>query len=148
VPAPRTCKEKCFEFVCEECCPNACLARTAAEGDASQLLIHSQMYQIGDKYDVTGLKELAREKFKRACTKYWDDECLAPAAHHAFSTTVDEDTGLKKVIIQVISDHIDLLNKPEVMTLLYEFSSLAVGLLQKRAEDLGWDISKDVESNN
>jgi hypothetical protein len=143
-----TCEDKCIDFVCEECCPNAVPACAAGEGDATQLLIHSQMYQLGDKYDVTGLKELARKKFKRACTKYWDDECLAPAAHHAFSTTMDEDIGLKEVISQVISDHINLLNKPEVITLLHEFSGLAVGLLQKRAEDLGWDVSKDVESKN
>jgi hypothetical protein len=138
----QTCQEACIDFVCEKCCPNY-ISGSPTEGDASQLLLHSKMYEIGDKYDVTGLKELARDKFCRACTMYWHSKHFAPAAHHAFSTTMDEDTGLREVVIQVISDHINLLNQAEVMTVLHKFNGLAVGLLQKRANDLGWNMIKN-----
>lgn len=96
------------------------------------------MYELADKYDVTGLKELAGEKFLRGCTVYWDDEQFAPAARFAFNTTPDEDRGLRDVITNIIAQHMTLLNKPDVAALLDEFNGLASGLLKKRARDLGW----------
>jgi hypothetical protein len=124
--------------VCKECCPSYFGIRPAPKGDATQLLLHSKMYQMGDKYDVTGLKELAREKFMRSCMEYWDSEHFAPAAHHACSTTVEEDVGLRDVVIAVISEHMSLINKPELVASLHEFNGLAVGVLLKRAKESGW----------
>jgi hypothetical protein len=109
-----------------------------ASSDASQLLLHAKMYEIGDKYDVIGLKQLAREKFLRAAAEYWNDEQFALAAHYAFSTTPEEDKGLRDVVNNTISMHMELLNKPAVEALLTEFNGLAVGLLKMRARDLGW----------
>jgi hypothetical protein len=133
-----TCKDTCNNFVCKHCCPGYFGVRLPPDGDANQLLLHSKMYQMGDKYDVAGLKDLAREKFLRSCTEHWNSEYFAPAAQHAFSTTIDGDMGLREIIINLISEHMRLLNKPEVVALLDEFSGLAVGLLKKRAKDLGW----------
>jgi hypothetical protein len=141
-----TCGEKCFKFVCKECCPGYFGIRPAPEGNTTQLLLHSKMYEMGEKYDVTGLKGLAREKFMRSCIEHWDSEHFAPAAHHACSTTVEEDIGLREVVITVISEHMSLMNKPEVVALLHEFNGLAVGVLQKRAKKSGW-ITDDSGKN-
>jgi hypothetical protein len=102
------------------------------------MLIHAKMYEIGDKYDVVGLKELTLDKFLRSCDKYWDDDHFGPAAHHAFTTTTEDDMGLRDIVSNVISEHMDLLNKPEVISLLHEFNGLATGILERRAKDLGW----------
>jgi hypothetical protein len=118
--------------------PKASVVLPPASSDASQLLLHAKMYEIGDKYDVIGLKQLAREKFLRAAAKYWNHEQFAPAAHYAFSTTPEEDKGLRDVVNNTISIHMELLNKPAVEALLTEFNGLAVGLLKMRARDLGW----------
>jgi hypothetical protein len=96
------------------------------------------MYEIGDKYDVIGLKGLAREKFLRGCTEYWDDKYFASAAHYAFSTTPENDKGLRDIISNIIAKHMSLLNKPAVETLLTEFNGLALGVLKMRAKELGW----------
>ncbi|KAH6003989.1 hypothetical protein HBI39_022250 [Parastagonospora nodorum] len=129
----------CADFVCKFCCPNAItIALPSPDGNAEQLLLHAKMYEIGDKYDVIGLKQLAREKFLRASAKYWDSEYFAPAAHYAFSTTPEDDKGLRNVISNIVSQHMGLLNKPAVEALLTEFNGLAVGLLKMRAKDLGW----------
>jgi hypothetical protein len=96
------------------------------------------MYEVGDKYDVVGLKQLACEKFSGVCSEHWDSTEFAPAAHYAFSTTLENDTGLTRVIIRTVSENINLLNKPEVEALLNEFNGFAVGLLKMRATDLGW----------
>lgn len=55
------------------------------QGEASQLPIHIKMYEIGDKYDVVGLEDLAKEKFSRACKHFWNTAEFSLAADHAFS---------------------------------------------------------------
>ncbi|KAH3993102.1 hypothetical protein HBH70_192960 [Parastagonospora nodorum] len=138
-PDCRSCGPRCKDFVCESCCPNARpIALPSPDGNAEQLLLHAKMYEIGDKYDVIGLKQLAREKFLRASAKYWDSKHFAPAAHYAFSTTPEDDKGLRNAISNIVSQHMGLLNKPAVEALLTEFNGLAVGLLKMRAKDLGW----------
>jgi hypothetical protein len=69
---------------------------------------------------------------------YWDDELFPPAAYHALSTTPENDRGLRDVVSQNISKHMELLNKPEVEALLNEFNGLAVQVLKLRATELGW----------
>lgn len=123
-----TCGEHCVNFTCKICCPPG--ARLpAAEGDASQLLLHAKMYEMGDKYDVIGLQDLAREKFLRACAVYYHDERFTQAARHAFSTTPDHDIGLRDVVKDVIWEHMDLLKKAEVQALVQDSKGLAMTLL-------------------
>lgn len=130
---PETCGEACHNFICELCCATIFMG-----GEPEQLLLHAKMYSAGDKYIVDGLKELAKEKFERSCNSHWDAEYFAPAAHYAFSSTVDSDRGLRDLVIKSIGNHINLLNKPEVEALLYEFNDLAVGLLKRNARVIGW----------
>jgi hypothetical protein len=102
------------------------------------MLLHAKLYEMGDKYDVTGLKKLACEKFLRACAIYWNDDHFATAAHYAFITTPEHDQGLRDIVSETISQYMELLNKPAVEALLHEFNGLAVGLLKMRATELGW----------
>ncbi|KAF2023835.1 hypothetical protein EK21DRAFT_105063 [Setomelanomma holmii] len=106
------------------------------------LLLHSKMYTLGDKYDVIGIKDLATEKFKRACAAFWDNETFAAAAHHAFSTTMGDDKGLRDIVNATVSDHMELIRKPEVRTLMIEFGGLSLGILLKKADELGWGVKK------
>lgn len=131
------CRYDCKNFVCETCCPDFGTPTPAAGGD-EQLLLHAKMYDIGDKYTVTGLQQLAREKFLRACVSCWDSEYFATAAQYAFTTTPDEDKGLRDLISNTISQHMVLLKKPAVEALLNEFNGLAVGLLKAHGKTLGW----------
>ncbi|KZM22846.1 hypothetical protein ST47_g6010 [Ascochyta rabiei] len=134
-----TCQDSCTNFVCKECCPDHTSTvdkKHTLKGDASRFILHSKMYEIGDKYDVAGLKELARSKFIYACSHWWNTEYFAPAAQHAFFTTPESDRGLRDIISTTISRHIDLLNQPEVEAVLNEFNGLAVGILKLRAHYL------------
>jgi hypothetical protein len=96
------------------------------------------MYEIGDKYYVSGLKELSKEKFQLACYWHWDDAKFAEAANHAFSTTPEDDKGLRDVVCKIISQHMVLLKKPEIEALMMEFNGLAFSLLKEKAEQSGW----------
>jgi hypothetical protein len=100
------------------------------------------MYEIADKYDVVGLKDLAREKFSRACQYYWDDAEFAVASYHVFSTTPDHDKGMRKVVSATISAHMKLVEKPRVKFLMTEFNGLALGILEEKIKELGWGKKK------
>ncbi|KAI5373451.1 hypothetical protein J4E82_007856 [Alternaria postmessia] len=75
------------------------------------------MYEIADKYEVTGLKELACKNLALACLAFWDDE----------------DRGLRDVIIKIVSGHDSLVRKAEIQAVMLEHSDLAVGVLLKKA---------------
>ena len=96
------------------------------------------MYEIADKYDAVGLKDLATEKFRWACQYLWDDDKFSIAADHVFSTTPDHDKGLRDIVSATISAHMGLIKKPEVKVLLTEFNGLALGVLEEKIIEHGW----------
>ncbi|KAI4667436.1 uncharacterized protein J4E79_002123 [Alternaria viburni] len=143
---PHTCTEKCDEwttlcphhrceldncglackaFICDECCFVGRLG-------GPQLLKHSKMYAIADKYDVTGLKELAVKYFNVARYGFWDVESFALAIDHVFSSTLPEDTGLRSIVIDTISDNMVLMHKAEIQAMVAAHSDLAVGVLMTK----------------
>ncbi|KAI4640059.1 hypothetical protein J4E93_008859 [Alternaria ventricosa] len=123
-----TCDEKCVNFICEYCTKHL-----LPEGDATQLLLHTTIYEIADKYDVTGLKLLAKEKFSRSCEAFWDTEHLATAAEHALTTTPDSDAGLRQALCKTLVQHIELLEKPPIAALLSKHAGFAYGVLRQLA---------------
>ena len=130
------CGYDCNNYRCKDCHIEA--LALAISGSSEQLLVHAKLYEITDKYDVMGLKDLLAEKFKRACQRFWNEPVFAVAAHHAFSTTPDSDQGLRDIVSATIAAHMtELVKKPEVEALLTEFNGLAVGLLKMKTE-AGW----------
>ncbi|KAI4622193.1 hypothetical protein J4E83_004933 [Alternaria metachromatica] len=133
------CHHTCRGFTCGLCyvAPTAPTA-LPIPGSPTQLMVHAKLYEIADKYDVVGLKELVIEKFKRACHSFWNDPSFAAAAHHVFSTTPEHDKGLRDIVSKTIAEHMtELVKKPEVEALLTEFNGLAFGLLKMKTE-AGW----------
>ncbi|KAH7081227.1 hypothetical protein BKA63DRAFT_405963 [Paraphoma chrysanthemicola] len=128
------CEYNCHLFICNKC------TRIKINGPADQLLLHSKMYEIADKYDVKGLKDLARVKFEGSCATFWNDSLFSAAAHHAFSTTMEDDKGLRDVVSGTISNHMELIRKPEVQALMTEFNSLSMCVLLKKADEHGWGV--------
>ena len=114
----------------------------AIHGSANQLLLHAKMYQIADKYDVDGLKDVAEEKFCRACHHFWNDPCFPVAAHHAFSSTLDNDKSPRNIVSSTISKHMELVDKPEIKALMIEFNGLALGILEEMIKEHGWNSKK------
>jgi hypothetical protein len=91
-----------------------------------------------DMYDVIGLKALSREKFHWTGMKFWDRAEFTEAAYHAYTSTPDDNRGLRSIICTVFSNHMSLLRKAEVAGLVAEFNGLAFDLLMAKAEQTGW----------
>ncbi|KAF1848768.1 uncharacterized protein K460DRAFT_393764 [Cucurbitaria berberidis CBS 394.84] len=125
------CRSKCSDFTCSVC-DDLRPHRSAAEY-ASRLLVHAKMYEVGDKYQVTGLKELARENFQAACAVSWDDEQFAVAARHVFTSTPESDGGLRGVVMEVLRARRGVLTKPCVGAFLRQHPGVMYELLAGNA---------------
>lgn len=123
-----TCSLACKAFICDECCLVGRL------GGPPQLLKHSKMYATADKYDVTGLKELAVKYFQVACDGCWDVESFAVTIDHVFCSTLPEDTGLRSIIIDTMSNNMVLMRKAEIRAMVVAHSDLAVGVLMTKVD--------------
>ena len=134
------CSYTCRGFACEVC------TLPALTGSSSQLLAHTKMYEMADKYEVVDLKELAKEKFSRGCKHFWNTSDFQIAADHAFSTTPDDDNGLRDLVSQTIAKHMELAQAPEIRALLMQFNGLALGILDAKSEELGWYTKTQVQS--
>ena len=128
------CNYACKGFTCQAC------TSPIPTGSSPQLLTHSKMYEIADKYEVVGLKELAKEKFSRSCNHFWNTSDFHVAANHAFSTTPEDDSGLRDLVSQTIAKHMELAQIFEIRELLMQFNGLALGILDVKSRELGWNM--------
>lgn len=124
----KDCRNDCVRFACK-----ICTSPQPPDAESSQLLTHSKMYEIGEKYDVPALKNLAREKFERACRKYWADAQFPIAALHSLSTTPDSDNRLRDVLCTTITEHHELLKNGAIETLLIEYPRFTFALVERLA---------------
>ncbi|OCL12364.1 hypothetical protein AOQ84DRAFT_386178 [Glonium stellatum] len=133
----RDCEEYCVNYRIESSsCSNGNGATSSGNGE--QLVTHAKMYAIADKYQITGLKALASEKFRTACELHWDKQAFASAAHIVYASTLNHDKGLRNIVAQTISGNMSLLKKPEIEALMTEFNGLAFGVLKEKAMQYRW----------
>jgi hypothetical protein len=84
-------------------------------GSAEQLLVHSKMYALGDKYIVQGLQELAKQKFQLACLQFWSSSGFGGAIDNDYTSSLEDDLSLRELVIATISSHPEITNKYTVV---------------------------------
>jgi hypothetical protein len=72
---------------------------------ANPLTIHASMYALGDKYQVDGLSQLAKEKFESCLHHHAHSEDLITAVQIAYSTTPDSNRGLRDSVMDAFRVH-------------------------------------------
>jgi hypothetical protein len=75
------------------------------------LTIHARVYALGEKYDIKGLKALALEKFKKEAIEYWDSHDFIQAVEEVYTSTIDQDRGMRDAVVQAIRVHPTVLDK-------------------------------------
>lgn len=127
----RHCNYDCTQFVCHRCLPSI---RCSAE----ELATHDKMYEVTDKYNVVGLKGLAKEKFELACQSFWNDANFPIAANHTLCAAPDNDKGLHDILCKTTPKHTSPPKKPEIEAIMTESNRLAFDLLKEKASQYGW----------
>ncbi|KNB06389.1 hypothetical protein FOXG_07117 [Fusarium oxysporum f. sp. lycopersici 4287] len=70
------------------------------------LVLHAKVYALAEKYEVSGLKEMAQRCFQiisncgGSCSKEF-----AQAFEFVYTTTIDLDRGLRDVVVQALHDN-------------------------------------------
>lgn len=94
----------------------------------SHLILHTQVYALAEKYDIAGLKQLAKRKFEIAVACYYDAPELADAIEFVYTSTIDSDRGLRDVILQLFRSHPQLANTQDIYAVIKETPTLALDL--------------------
>ena len=94
------------------------------------LIEHAKVFAMAVKYRIAALQNLAAQKFQAEVIEHWDHEDLAHAIHVIYTSTAEDVTQLREVVVEVLNAHRDqLLLKPEITTLLRSITGLACDLL-------------------
>ena len=96
----------------------------------SHLLLHTRVYELGERYDIPSLKQLARQKFEIAMACYYDSPEFADAVEEAYYSTVDTDRGLRDIVLQAFRAHPQLTTTQDVFAVIKDTPSLALELFK------------------
>ncbi|EEH04141.1 BTB/POZ domain-containing protein [Histoplasma capsulatum G186AR] len=97
-----------------------------ASGDPPSLF-HARMYTIGEKYGISGLKSLAKEKFEAAARHIWCGSTFYSVVRFIYGST---DGGLRDVISSLAHRNVaSLKTQPDFAETLEEFPSFTLDLL-------------------
>ena len=97
-------------------------APAALDVDPADLVIHVRLYAVAEKYEIKGLKSLALRKFRVTADNAWDTKEFLAAAAEAYTSTVEQDRGLRDVVIETIHNHRSLLDKPSAQAVFKQLN--------------------------
>jgi hypothetical protein len=104
------------------------------------LVFHAEMYSLADKYNIRGMKAFAQEHFQIRAKGSCRVKEFPTAIWTVYKTTVDEDRGLRDVVVDVISMNMDLLDRPEIKEAVKDIANLAFELLIKSRVPQSFDF--------
>ncbi|CAG7557990.1 unnamed protein product [Fusarium equiseti] len=68
----------------------------------SKLVLHAKVYALGEKYEIKDMKDLALQKFKQDTKGGHTVGSLTEAAREAYSSTIDEDRGMRDAVVNIV----------------------------------------------
>lgn len=87
-------------------------------------------YATAEKYDIPELKELAKRKFQTLASSKWPHNNFYAVTEAVFSTTPDEDMGLRQIVIDICGKHFrDILKDEESRAAFLNNKAVAVAVL-------------------
>lgn len=92
--------------------------------------INAQMYVIADKYGITELKELAKEKFKLALESDWQDLTFISVVEFVYGPTSPTNSELRGVVTKFALQHLPVLKtQQQFHTVLKAYPDFAYDFL-------------------
>jgi len=68
----------------------------------SKLVLHAKVYALGEKYEIKDMKDFALQKFRQDTKGGHTVESLTDAAREAYSSTIDEDRGMRDAVVNIV----------------------------------------------
>lgn len=102
------------------------------------LCLHANVYALGEKYEIAAMKEASLQKFKDDAETSWNGEDFRNAMEIVFTSTADQDKGLRDLVARVLSQHRrELAADPAVETTVRRIDGLAYELWKMTTTERG-----------
>ncbi|KAL8840578.1 MAG: hypothetical protein Q9170_001264 [Blastenia crenularia] len=99
--------------------------------DSERTSINAGMYIIGDRYGLSGLRDLAKAKFAAAIIKGWEGENLPEIIRTIYENTLSTDRQLRGCLVSTLKNHIQKLYTREAfMKVVETHGEFAVDLIK------------------
>lgn len=99
-------------------------------------VLHANVYALGERYRIHDLKALALQKFAFDATIFYNTDSFRQGARVAYNSTIDEDRGMRDVIVDTVLNRRYMLRQSSVQCLAKE-TGLGFDLLMKFAQQEG-----------
>jgi hypothetical protein len=109
------------------------LRKTAEEVQVlSPLTIHAAMYALGDKYQVQGLSQIAKEKFESCLHHHANSSDFVSAVQVAYTSTPESNRGLRDAVLSAFRAHfgVDVAKIPGAEARLDAIDELSLHLIK------------------
>ncbi|KAF2724463.1 hypothetical protein K431DRAFT_198664, partial [Polychaeton citri CBS 116435] len=104
--------------------------------NGTDLVLHAQLYALGDKYDIPSLKQKALLGFRSDIAKRWNILSLARATRDVFTTTPDSDRKLRDVTAETLYAHAsDVADDPGIEAVIVNLDGLAYRLWKLKSRE-------------
>lgn len=120
--------------------PSKAATPNESTSSASHMMSNALVYAIADKYDLSGLKSLARERVQvlaKSPSAYTKTADFPEVVKVAFDSTPATDCGLRDIIIDLCSSSMDEIMKDgdtAMIDMIQDIGSLGFGILLKTRE--------------
>ncbi|KAK4194182.1 hypothetical protein QBC40DRAFT_311651 [Triangularia verruculosa] len=93
------------------------------------LLTHAKVYALAEKYLIRGLKAVALRQFKAAATVSLNINDFLLAMLEVYTTTIEDDRGLRDIVVETLYKHSQWLDKEEVRDVVKGLGALTYDLV-------------------
>ena len=112
----------------------------ATDTKDSRIVNNAHVYAVAEKYDIPELKELAKGKFQALVSSKWPLDDFYDIAEAVFSTTPDEDMGLRQIMLDICATHfLDILKHKDSSAGFLEIQPIAAVVLSAVARKIDQD---------
>ncbi|KAK4141204.1 uncharacterized protein C8A04DRAFT_39243 [Dichotomopilus funicola] len=101
------------------------------------LLAHAKVFTLAEKYLISGLKALALQKFVASVSGGFDVDDFLDAVQQVYRSTLEEDGGLREIIVSTLYNHKYLLDQKEVQAVLKDIGAVTYDLVMFMHKQIG-----------
>ena len=98
-------------------------------GTCPELVAHARVYILAQKYLIGGLETLALRKFTNSVHHQFNVDSFLQAMEEVYNTTLEDDKGLRGVIISTLYQQRHLLDQKEVQVILKDLGAATFDLV-------------------